>query len=206
MDPIPVVVIGGCLWYPLRLRPPVMKTPGLVVSARDPYTSLSVRSASGPAPYVGCPSLLLQDYKASDTCGERIGLGFHRQARPEQVELFKKLIKAQDEECVLFVQEAYEKELAEAVTRDAPADVISLSELNSAEAWAEVFSSLRLCLSGRLHQVLPAAALGVRSALLVPNRSAAQDTRYTLLEDLGIPMVEFKDRAFSATWQTASHS
>ena len=193
LDPIPVVVVAGCLWYPLRFLPPIKNMGRIEVSARDPYSSRCVRSRGGPAPYVGCPSLLLRDYVRGETAGQRIGLGFHRQARPEQVELFSRLVNQLKRECVLFVQEDYEMELAEAVTRNAPAEVVQLSGLTSPESWARVFSSLTYCLSGRLHQVVPAAALGIRSSLLVPDVAATRDTRYTLLEDLGIPMVRFQD-------------
>jgi len=66
-----------------------------------------------------------------------------------------------------------------------------LCDVGSPREWTRLFGSLSSCISGRLHQVLPAAALGIPSCLVVPGEAGKQDTRYTLLEDLRLPMITF---------------
>ena len=72
-------------------------------------------------------------------------------------------------------------------------EVAILANLRVIEEWEELFSSFDCCISGRLHQVLPAAAVGVPSVLIAPEQSDLQDTRYTLIEDLELPTASLSD-------------
>ena len=195
---IPLVVMAGCFWYPDRRPAPPLAPSRMRMTARDPYT-LEAFGDRQSVPYVGCPTLLLSQRKRlastpprlqASTPPNRLGLGFHRRNPELQLELFKKLIVDSGKPATIFAQERHEfyfaKQVEGALLGGAEVKVVDLAELRTLKQWEDSFESLSHCISGRLHQVLPAAALGVPSLLIGPSAPDLQDTRYTLMEDLGL--------------------
>ena len=187
---IPLVTIAGCFWYPDRRPAPTLAAAHMRMTARDPYTRDAFADQQS-APYVGCPTLLLKRGHDALASGRRLGLGFHRRSPEIQVELFKKLIADSGKPATIFVQERHEfyfaKQVEGALLGGADVKVVDLAELRTLRQWEDSLESLSHCISGRLHQVLPAAALGVPSLLIAPSAPDLLDTRYTLFEDLDLP-------------------
>jgi GT2 family glycosyltransferase len=198
---IPITVIGGCLWSADRGDPASFSAQNMRLTARDPFTVRHL-AADGAMPYVGCPSLLLQPVKAHGVRakGKRLGLGFHRKEIVRQLDMFESLLLTTGRPATILVQERHELMAArlfqDELEGKADVEVAILANMRTLPEWCELFGSLELCISGRLHQVLPAVAMGVPSVLFVPAAEDFRDSRYTLVEDLGIPTACLDDVGF----------
>lgn len=137
---------------------------------------------------VGCPSLLVSESSAPPAVEGHIVVGFHRHGRCEQVIFFRKLALQKQRPLRILVQEVSERPAAALLAEETGGELIELAQLRSRADWQKVFVGASECISGRLHQVLPAAALGVPSLLILPDSTAAGDSRFSLLQHLGIPM------------------
>jgi len=200
---IPLVVVGGCYWSSDRSRPTPADWSNLLPTARDPFTARHLQDAIEAAPYVGCPSLLLQERSERRTgnSAARIGLGFHRRELVGQLNGFAQLLLETGKPATLLVQEKHELIAArlfqDEMEGQADISIAILGNMRSLSDWEDLFSSLECCVSGRLHQVLPAASMGVPSVLFAPTREDLQDSRYTLLEDLEVPCACLEEVPFT---------
>ena len=185
---MPVAMVGGCFWNAASDETDVIMPSATLLSVRDPY-SLNVCQRSGyEYPMVGCPSLLVSESSAPPAVEGHIVVGFHRHGRCEQVIFFRKLALQKQRPLRILVQEVSERPAAALLAEETGGELIELAQLRSRADWQKVFVGASECISGRLHQVLPAAALGVPSLLILPDSTAAGDSRFSLLQHLGIPM------------------
>jgi Polysaccharide pyruvyl transferase len=180
-------MVGGCFWNMQGDRTDTLPETKAVLSVRDPY-SRDICSQFGKfVPFVACPSLLLSELAAERKTGNRLLLGFHRQRRELQVEWFTEFARGFPGPTKVLVQEKYEHPLAKKFAGRSDAQILDLAELRELRDWVKVFDEVGLCVSGRLHQVLPAAALGIPCLFIAPEEATLRDSRLSLLSHLGIP-------------------
>ena len=154
LDDIPIVVIGGCFWSPQRTSPASVPTSKLEFTARDLFTATHLNRGGIVAPYVGCPSLLLEPFQESrgKTNTKRIGAGFHRKGLVRQLDLFASLALKTGRPITVMAQEwdemiagrLFQSELEGKVD----VDVALLANLRVIEEWEELFSSFDCCTMG----------------------------------------------------------
>jgi hypothetical protein len=180
-------MVGGCFWNASGDRTDTIPPTDAVLSVRDPYSRDVCADLGRPLPLVACPSLLLSNSAVTREAGERLLVGFHRQQRESQVDWFAALARRLARPMRVLVQERYELAIAERLAREADVEIVDLANLGAVDQWRRVFDGVALCVSGRLHQVLPAMARGVPSCLAVPNAAAQRDSRLSLLTYLDIP-------------------
>ena len=185
---VPVAMSGGCFWNRHSDEADIILPSHAQLSIRDPYSLRVCRRHGFDYPLVGCPSLLLAEHAAERKGGDYLLAGFHRHGRERQSGLFQEIGEREQRPLRILIQEKDERSVAVDLAKRTQGEVIELVELRSSKDWLSVFQGVHRCLSGRLHQVLPAAALGIPAALLLPDRAAAIDSRYSLLRHLGVPL------------------
>jgi GT2 family glycosyltransferase len=197
LAPVPLVVVGGCMWEKAPSPIDQEALAGMIVSARDSYTAERLEQVGIKIAQVGCPSTLLRAWEWPDNSRpSRLALGFHRSGHDAQIAVLASLARKLKLPITLLVQERYEiglaRRLAAKIEKEIPVEVVDLERIRTPDQWAALFGGFTRCFSGRLHQVLPAAALGVPSLLFVPEEDDLADSRCSLLADLGIPSVSLQ--------------
>ena len=185
-----LVLTSACFWNPGGvLEAPLRFSSGaygnIVIGSRDPYTHKRLSDAGIATEFVGCTSLRFTRKE-----GDRrwIGLGFSRHSPEGQVGWLAKVAGESGKLARIYVQDPRESAAARMLReRLGGAPVVFIGDLTTVPAWENEFSHLAFCVSGRLHQILPAAAMGVPSALFSTSLRLLGDSRFSLLHHLGIP-------------------
>ncbi len=180
-------MVAGCFWNLKANGTDSIPQSDAVLSVRDPYSQEVCRRLGIDLPLVACPSLLLSDDTPSRIQGKRILIGFHRQQLELQLQWFTDLAQRLIRPLRVLVQEPQERAWASKIALRADCEVIYLEDLRTLAEWREIFDNVALCVSGRLHQVLPAVAFGIPSLLVLPEASSRLDSRLSLLTYLDIP-------------------
>ena len=185
---IPVAMVGGCFWNSTSDGTDVIVPGQTLLSMRDSYSLNICRQFGYDFPMVGCPSLLMSEGHGMPALGRHIVVGFHRHSLREQVIFFRTLSQQRQRPLRVLVQEDNERLAAAELAAETGGEIINLAELRSRSAWEQAFEGTGECISGRLHQVLPAAAMGIPSVMVLPDRLAGEDSRLSLLRHLAIPI------------------
>ncbi|MBI4695910.1 MAG: polysaccharide pyruvyl transferase family protein [Gammaproteobacteria bacterium] len=150
------------------------------VGVRDPFTLNTLTEHGIPALYTGCPTLFLE--RNSRLEGDYVLFSFGRHAMRAQVRAGRRL--ARTEHVIGIVHEPYD----EARIRAAGWDLPLINFRGDIELFLSYFQSAALVVTGRLHGALPSIAYGRRLVYF-----GQRDTRTTLLDDLGVPIVDVRD-------------
>lgn len=164
-----------------RITPPI--------GARDPHTLAYLEGLGIPAILVGCPTAYMPLHTTEKT---NVILGYGRSCVPWQQELFDGIARNawfNNSRAYVAVQEmAFDGRYA----KEAKLDFFTYD--NPSNVYAE-FAKAELVVTGRLHGLLPAMSQRCRVAFF----GDKADSRFSLLEYLGVPMTEYGKEPWAVT-------
>jgi hypothetical protein len=182
-------MVAGCFWNLSSGEDDRLPDTRAIFSVRDPYSQRVCVRLGLDVPLVACPSLVWNERPPREGSRSGVVIGLHRKVKEYEACWFTSLARQLDSPVTVLVQEPEELSLAKQIAADTAGRIVIVGLLATRCEWRAIFEDARLCITGRLHQALPAAALNVPSVIVVPNDKARADSRYTLAEHIGIPVM-----------------
>jgi hypothetical protein len=195
----PTYCLAGSLWYENNAKKILVKTRIInltkpkdvdlsivknlkgIVGCRDSFTYTTCQNNNINALYTGCPTLFLEN-DMQDQSEEHVLFSFGRNNLYKQIYYASQISKKHKIIGIVHEKGDYEKILA------AGWKFPLIDYRDDIELYLSYFKTAKYVISGRLHGLLPALAFGRECFYFGTN-----DTRTTILNDLGIQINDFSD-------------